>query len=128
MKRAFATLCIAVVLAACTWTQTLVGEDGRRNAKVALTAYEATQQAMLIYGHLPGCDAEAGVVVFCRDQAVWVKIKTADKVATLAIMQAAPVLQGEAIDAGQVVKALIAIQNVKVVLQEAQAKLKGGMQ
>ncbi|TXH54477.1 MAG: hypothetical protein E6Q97_10880 [Desulfurellales bacterium] len=126
MTRTIVTLCMVVVLTACTWTEQLVDNDARRKAKVALAAYEATQQAMLIYGHLPACDPVAGVLRFCRDAVIWSKVKAADKIAVVAINQAAPVLQGEAIDAGQIIGALTAIENVKQILQEAQANLAKG--
>jgi hypothetical protein len=117
---------VALALSACAWFGPLeIGQDARRNAKVALTAYEATQQAMLIYGRLPGCDMETGVVRFCRDSGVWRKIKAADRLATAAITSAAPVLQGEAPDAGEVVAALSAIAQVQAALREAQDKLTG---
>lgn len=101
----------------------VVTPEARRTAKVALTAYETTQEAMLIYGHLPGCDAEAGVKYLCRDAAAWNKIKIADKLATRAINDAAPVLNGSAPDGGEIVKALIAIDQVKLALRDAQTKL-----
>lgn len=123
MTRALATMCMVVVLTACT---TLADNDVRRKAKVALAAYEATQQAMLIYGHLPACDPASGVLRFCRDAVIWTKVKAADKIAVVAINQAAPVLQGEAIDAGQIIGALTAIENVKNVLREAQENLNKG--
>ena len=51
-----------IVLAACTWMQPIEPtHDVRRNVKVALAAYEATQQAMIIYGRLPGCDSADGL-------------------------------------------------------------------
>lgn len=126
MTRVLTALCMAVVLTACTWTQDLVDNDVRRKAKVALAAYEATQQAMLIYGHLPACDPASGVLRFCRDAVIWSKVKAADKIAVIAINQAAPVLQGEATDTGQIIGALTAIENVKNVLREAQENLNKG--
>jgi hypothetical protein len=124
MTRVLISLCLVVTLTACTTT--LVDNDVRRKAKVALAAYEATQQAMLIYGHLPACDPLSGVLRFCRNTVIWAKVKAADKIAVIAINQAAPVLQGEAIDAGQIVGALTAIENVKTVLKEAQENLNKG--
>jgi hypothetical protein len=124
MTRVIATLCMVVTLTACTTT--LVDNDVRRKAKVTLAAYEATQQAMLIYGHLPACDPVSGVLRFCRNAVIWGKVKAADKIAVIAINQAAPVLQGEAVDAGQIIGALTAIENVKNVLREAQENLNKG--
>jgi len=120
-------LAIAVLLAfitACTWLSPItVTPDARSKAKVALTAYETMQDGMLIYGHLPACDPVAGVIRFCRDAAVWNKIKIADKLAVQAVSNAVPVLAGETPDGGEIIKALIAIDQVKMALKEAQAKM-----
>lgn len=126
MRVALVTMWAAIVLAACTWMQPIEPvHDVRRNVKVALAAYEATQQAMIIYGRLPGCDHDAGVVKFCRDQASWNKIQIADKLAVRAINAATPVLSGEDRDDGQIIKALIAIDQVTAALREAQKKWEG---
>lgn len=117
---------VATMIASCALLQPIGKDDeARRTAYVALTAYESTQQAMILYGRLPGCDAEAGVIRFCRNQKIWDKIKVADKLATTAIVNATPVLNGEEADAGQVVAALVAISNVKEAIKEAQAQLGG---
>ena len=117
---------LAVALAACALLAPLGKDDeARRAAKVTLTAYEATQQAILIYGRLPTCDAEAGVVRLCKDRVVWARIKIVEKAATTAIAEATPVLNGTETDAGQLVAALMAIQNVKSAVAEAQTNLKG---
>jgi hypothetical protein len=100
-----------------------VTPDGRSKAKVALTAYETMQQAMLIYGHLPACDTDAGVLHFCRDAGVWNKVKIADKLAVRAINDAVPVLAGETPDSGEVVKAVIAIGQMRDALKEANSKM-----
>lgn len=124
MRAVLVSALAVAFVTACTWMQPLdLGADGRRNARIAITAYEATQQAMLIYGRLPGCDKDSGVTRFCRNAAVWNKIKIADKLATTAIVQAAPILEGKADDGGEVVKALAAIEQVKDALKEAQSEL-----
>ncbi len=121
-----AAACVAVALTACALLAPLGKDDeARRAAKVTLTAYEATQQAILIYGRLPTCDPEAGVVRLCKDHAVWTKIKTVEQAATRAIAEATPVLNGVEADTGQLVAALMAIENVKNAIGEAQTKLKG---
>lgn len=120
------TASLAVMLAACALLAPLGKDDeARRAAKVTLAAYEATQQAILIYGRLPTCDAEAGVVRLCKDREVWARIKIVEKAATTAIAEATPVLNGTEADAGQLIAALMAIQNVKSAVSEAQTKLKG---
>jgi hypothetical protein len=117
---------IAVMLGACALLAPLhAGGEARRAAKIALAAYEATQQAVLIYGRLPACDAQAGVVRLCRDAGIWTKIKTVEAAATKAILAATPVLNAETADAGQLVAALVAIENVKQAVREAQTKLNG---
>lgn len=118
--------CVAALLAACALLAPLEHDDeARRAAKITLAAYEATQQAILIYGRLPTCDAEAGVLRLCKDRAVWARIKIVEKAATTAIAEATPVLNGSEIDDGQLVAALTAIENVKTAVGEAQSKLKG---
>jgi hypothetical protein len=117
---------IAVMLAACALLAPLGKDDeARRAAKITLAAYETTQQAILIYGRLPTCDAGAGVVRLCKDAEVWARIKIVEKTASTAIAEATPVLNGAAVDAGQLVAALMAIENVKSAVGEAQTKLKG---
>jgi hypothetical protein len=117
---------LAVAFTACALLQPL-GHDGeaRRAAKVTLTAYEATQRAILIYGRLPTCDAQAGAVRFCKDAATWAKIKIVEAAATKAIAAATPVLNGAEADAGQLVAALIAIEEVKAAVKQAERKLAG---
>ena len=118
--------CAAVLLTACALLQPLGADDeARRAAKITLTAYEATQQAILIYGRLPTCDAEAGAVRLCKDRATWARIKVVEKAATAAIAEATPVLNGSEADAGQLIAALTAIENVRAAIGEAQSKLKG---
>ena len=117
---------LAVTLAACALLAPLGRDDeARRAAKVTLAAYETTQQAILIYGRLPTCDVDAGVAGLCKDREVWARIKIVEKAATTAIAEATPVLNGTEADAGQLVAALMAIENVKNAVGEAQTKLKG---
>jgi hypothetical protein len=117
---------IAAAVAACALLAPLGHDDeARRAAKITLAAYETTQQAILIYGRLPICDAEAGVVRLCKDRAVWTRIKIVERAASAAIAEAAPVLNGTTADAGQLIAALMAIENVKNAVGDAQTKLKG---
>jgi hypothetical protein len=117
---------VAVMLAACALLQPLgADDDARRAAKVTLTAYEAAQQAILIYGSLPPCAAQTAVAPLCRDAKLWARIKTVEAAATEAIASATPVLNGREADTGQLVAALVAIENVKSAIAQANAKLKG---
>jgi hypothetical protein len=117
---------IAAAVAACALLAPLGHDDeARRAAKITLAAYETTQQAILIYGRLPTCDAEAGVVRLCKDRAVWTRIKIVERAASAAIAEATPVLNGTTADAGQLIAALMAIENVKHAVGDAQTKLKG---
>jgi hypothetical protein len=117
---------IAAAVAACALLAPFGHDDeARRAAKVTLAAYETTQQAILIYGRLPTCDTDAGVVRLCKDRAVWTRIKVVEKAASAAIAEATPVLNGTRADGGQLVAALMAIENVRAAVGEAQAKLKG---
>ena len=116
----------AIALTACALLQPFGKDDeARRAAKVTLAAYETTQQAILIYGRLPNCDAEAGAIRLCKQRDVWAKIKIVEAAATRAIAEATPVLNGTEADAGQLVAALTAMENVKSAVLEAQTKLKG---
>lgn len=121
--RTLAIAGIATFMVACALLQPS-GHDGdaRRAAKVALSAYESTQQAMLIYGKLPPCDQSLALYV-CRSQRVWDRLKAADKVATTAIVKAEPVLNGTQVDAGQLLAALVAIDDVRRAIAEAQASI-----
>lgn len=124
MMRVVSAVFIVFVLSACALLQPIDRDnDARRAGKIMLIAYETTQQAMIIYGRLPGCDTEAGVIRFCRNQKIWDRLKVADKVATLAIVEATPVLNGEQIDVGQIIKAMAAIESVKQALKDAQVEL-----
>ena len=115
----------AIGLTACALLAPLGrDDDARRVAKITLAAYETTQQAILIYGRLPNCDAEAGAVRLCKQREVWAKIKIVEATATRAIAEATPVLNGAEADAGQLVAALMAIENVKTAVADAQTKLK----
>lgn len=117
---------VAVGLTACALLQPLGRDDeARRAAKLTLAAYETTQQAILIYGRLPTCDAEAGVIRLCKQRLLWSRIKIVDATATKAIAEATPVLNGTEVDAGQLVAALVAIENVKTAITRAQEQLKG---
>lgn len=119
--------CVAVGLTACALLQPVSHDDeARRAAKVTLTAYEATQQAILIYGHLPTCDVEAGFVRLCKSRASWARIKTVEAAATKAIAAATPALNGSEVDAGQLLAALVAIEDVKAAIVVAQRELRGG--
>lgn len=129
MRRVIDTMAVACVgagLTACALLAPIGRDDeARRAAKVTLAAYEVTQQAILIYGRLPTCDVEAGVQRLCKDRGVWVRIKIVEEAASKAIARATPVLNGVEADAGQLVAALVAIEDVRAVIGEAQSKLKG---
>ena len=79
---------MATLLTACALLQPL-DADARRSAKIVLTAYEATQQAILIYGRLPDC--ETASTRLCKDPAHWRKLKAADATATRSIATGADV-------------------------------------
>lgn len=115
---------LSVSIAACALLQPVGGDDdARRAAKVTLTAYEAAQEAILIYGRMPACDPEAGVKWMCRDPELWAKIKVYERAATAAIAEATPVLNGSKADAGQLLRAIMAIDRVKSALKEASVSL-----
>lgn len=115
-------------LAACALLAPMKADgEARYAAKVALSAYEVTQRAALIYGNLNPCDPDpkSAFERFCRDAKIWAKIKAADKAATTAINEAAPVLNAREVDTGQIVRALAAIATVKAAVDEALTQIKG---
>lgn len=123
--KTLALACVAAAVSACALLAPIGADDeARRGAKITLAAFEATQQALLIYGRLPTCD-ETGVLKLCKDRKLWGKIKAVDKAASLAIAKAAPVLNGSQADAGELAAAFLAIEEVKAAVREAQLKLKG---
>lgn len=127
MKTIFRTLALAtgLMLTACALLRPLGADDeARRAARITLTAYEALQQAILIYGGLPTCDAEAQLVRLCKERALWRHIKIVEATATRTIANATPVLNGQRIDAGQLVAAALAIEQVKTAVINANARLK----
>lgn len=95
-------------------------ESALKAGKVTLAAYETTQQAMLVYGSLDTCPQSKP---FCKDHELWQKIKAADKVATAAIVEATPVLNGTEADLGQGLKAWNAIEKVRAAFVEANEKI-----
>jgi hypothetical protein len=116
--------CMATIIAACALLQPLdADDDARRAAKVVLTAYKATQQALLIYGRLPDC--AMGTRPLCKERDLWRKLKAGEAAATQAIAEAAPVLNARQIDTDQLVAAIIAIENVNAILIDAQTILNG---
>jgi hypothetical protein len=112
-------------VAACALLQPMrVDDDARRAAHITLTAYEALQQAVLIYGRLPTCDVEADLIRLCKDRGLWRKIKIVEAAATKTIAEATPVLNGDVVDTGQLVAAAVAIGEVKRAIVDAQVHLK----
>lgn len=96
--------------------------SARRAAAMTLETYAILQQAVLIYGHLPACTTPPQVHL-CRDHEHWQRIRAAEKAATEAIAAATPVLNAEEVDAGQLLKALAAIDAVTNALSDARRQL-----
>lgn len=94
----------------------------RRAAAMTLETYAVLQQAVLIYGNLPSCTTPPTQHV-CRDERHWHRIRVAERAATDAVAAAAPVLNGEEVDAGQVVGALVAIDAVTQALSDARRQM-----
>jgi len=105
---------LAVGLVSCAGNQSAL-----KTAKVTLSAYETAQQGMIIYGSLDTCPKSKPI---CKDAKLWARIKAADLVATTAIAEATPVLNGTEADLGQVLKAYEAIEKVKDAFTEAKTK------
>lgn len=123
--KVMAAATVAVVLTACALLRPLGADDeARRGAKVTLAAYNTTQQALLIYGQLPLCDQATGVKWICRSGEIWAQIKIVERAASLAIAEATPVLNGSKADAGELLRAIMAIDRVKALIATANANLK----
>ena len=108
------TIGLAFGLISCAGNQSAL-----KTAKVTLSAYETAQQGMIIYGSLDTCPKSKPI---CKDAKLWARIKAADLVATTAIAEATPVLNGTEADLGQVLKAYEAIEKVKDAFTEAKTK------
>lgn len=122
--RAMAAASAAVLLSACALLAPMrADDDARYAANVTLTAYEATQQALLLYGRLPNCDPANGALRFCKRDRLWQKIKIVEAAASKSIYAALPVLNGTKADAGELVAAVTAIAKVTAAVREAQAAL-----
>jgi hypothetical protein len=106
---------MAFGMASCAGNQTAM-----TSAKVTLSAYETVQQGMIIYGSLETCPKSKPI---CKDHELWQKIKAAELVATTAIVEATPVLNGTEADLGQALKAYEAIEKVREAFVEANVRL-----
>lgn len=115
---------ITLVLAtACALLAPLQLDAGaRRAAAMTLETYAVLQQAVLIYGNLPSCETPP-TRHLCRDEWHWHRIRVAEKAATEAVAAAAPVLNGDEMDTGQLVGALVAIDRVTQALADARKQL-----
>ena len=125
MKKFVLLIVAAAMLSGCTtwWS----AEDGsaRKAAKLLLTTYQTAQEGAILYGQLPSCDPVAGITQFCKDQEIWVRIKSADKVAVTAILDAYSVVNGLKADSGEMTKAMLAVDSFRQVLLDAQNKTAG---
>ena len=117
--------CTLVLATACALLSPFsLDSDARKAAGLTLQTYAVLQQAVLIYGHLPDCTTPP-VLHICRRHEAWRRLQMAEKAATQAIAAAAPVLNANEIDTGQVVAALGAIEKVREALAEAQTAVSG---
>ena len=115
---------IMLVLAtACALLAPLQLDAGaRRAAAMTLETYAVLQQAVLVYGNLPPCMTPP-TRHLCRDEWHWHRIRVAEKAASEAVAAAAPVLNGDEMDTGQLVGALAAIDRVTQALADARKQL-----
>lgn len=96
--------CTALCVTACALLQTPAHDEAR-----LLMAWEATQQAILIYGHLPEC--HDGMARLCRDAVLWQRLKATEAAATSAITAEDYLAVTVAI--GEITKALAGAQGAK---------------
>lgn len=115
---------ITLVLAtACALLAPLQLDAGaRRAAAMTLETYAVLQQAVLIYGSLPSCTTPP-IRHLCRNEWHWHRIRAAEQAATEAVAAAAPVLNADEADAGQLVGALVAIDRLTQSLADARKQL-----
>lgn len=108
MKRLIAIFAL-VALAGCATNS----PDVKQAARIAITTYaDIYQPAVLTYGKLPNCEPQV-VSFICKDPAVLVKLKAADLAVTNSIVAAQPILDGRAIDAGELTAAISAIMQAQ---------------
>lgn len=110
MKRLFLIAATAALLCGCQAIQGSIGDnatkDAMKAAQVAITTYaDIYQPAVIAYGQLPECPA----ATFCRETAIFNKLKGADLAVTTSIVAAQEVLEGKAKDTGQITAAILAI-------------------
>jgi hypothetical protein len=101
-----AATALVLVTACALLRHTGVDDEAKHAARVALTAYaDIVQPAIITYGRLPTCDPRSAVAL-CKDAAAWAKIKAADAAATSSILAARSVLDGTAVDNGELARAI----------------------
>lgn len=94
----------------------------RRAASIMLETHAVLQQAALVYGQLPPCTAPPQAYI-CRDQRHWLAIRQAERLATDAILAAAPVLDGTTPDTGEILRAVQAIDALTQALAHGRARI-----
>ncbi|MBI1213942.1 MAG: hypothetical protein GC190_20975 [Alphaproteobacteria bacterium] len=115
----FAAILTSGIAACALLQQTGTDDEAMRAAKVALTAYaDFVQPAIITYGQLPTCGAEAQKPL-CKDAGAWAQLKAADAAATSSIVAAQGVLDGESADSGQIAQAIADINAAQAAFKQA---------
>lgn len=123
MRKFAIGLVIVAGLGGCALLPAAWQNDARKSAALTLVTYETAQQSLLIYGKLEKCEAPETKTKICRSQKLWNRIKAVEKAATLAIMDAEPVLNGDKVDAGEVFIATTKIGELLAAYKDAQLAL-----
>ena len=99
------TVCAIIALGGCalfSGSQTTLDAT-----KKTLTLYTSfVQPAIITYGSLPDCSPSNPMLKLCKDHEAWLKIQAAAKAAHSSIQAAAPVINGEVPDIGQLQQAI----------------------
>ena len=93
------------------------GQTVREGAKITLEGVETAQQGLIIYGSLPDC---AGQLLICKDPVLWAKIKKTEAAVTAAIVKAQPVLDGRALDNGELFTLYASVSDLKNLISQVQ--------
>jgi hypothetical protein len=94
----------------------------RSAAAVMLETHAVLQEAVLIYGQLPPCSTPP-LAHICREPRHWLAVRQAERLATDAILAAAPVLDGSTPDTGEILRAMEAIDALTRALAQGRARI-----
>ena len=99
-------------------------EDNKKQLELIFSSYTMSQKSIMMYGTLPNCDFDAGYRRFCKDQATWSRIRTADIEAVNAINLARSAIENRT-DAKELDNAILATKKLEMLFSEASDNMYG---